>query len=146
MRQALSEADSAVGDVFEIYKYYLAAIYRLDGDYQSSVDLMEQVVEANPNFSHRLYLGVSYLGIGESRKAVAVLEKAMSIWDDNRFSNLAEAVTGHFYLGKAYEAAGRKQDAIEQYETFLNIWKNADEGLKAVEDAKERLAKLKHGS
>ena len=81
--------------------------------------------------------------MGETGKAVAILEKAMSIWDDNRFSNLAEAVTGHFYLGQAYEAAGRKQDAIEQYETFLDIWKNADEGLKSVEDAKERLAKLR---
>jgi len=34
--------------------------------------------------------------------------------------------------------------AREQYETFLDIWKNADEGLKSVEDAKERLANLKH--
>ncbi len=145
LQQALSEADSAVGDVFEIYKYYLAVIYRLKGDYQSSTELMEQVVEAIPDFTNRLYLGVSYLGIGESDKAVAILEKAMSLWDDNRFSSLPEAVTGHFYLGQAYQAAGRKQDAIEQYETFLDIWKNADEGLESVEDAKERLAKLKAG-
>lgn len=46
-------------------------------------------------------------------------------------------------LGQAYEAAGRNPEAIEQYETFLDIWKNADEGLSSVEDAKERLAKLK---
>ena len=32
---------------------------------------------------------------------------------------------------------------FQQYEIFLDIWKNADEGLKAVEDAKERLAKLR---
>ena len=32
---------------------------------------------------------------------------------------------------------------FQQYETFLDIWKNADEGLASVEDAKERLAKLK---
>jgi len=83
--------------------------------------------------------------MGETDKAVAALNKAMSIWDDNRFSNLAEAVTGHFYLGQAYEAAGQKQEAIEQYETFLDIWKNADEGIKMIEDAKERLAKLKTG-
>ncbi|MCH8028018.1 MAG: tetratricopeptide repeat protein [candidate division Zixibacteria bacterium] len=147
LRQALSEADSAVGDVFYVYKYYLAAIYRLDGDYQSSVDLMEQVVEANPNFSTRLNLGVSYLGTGEADKAVTVLEKAMSIWDEERFAAalVSAPVTGHFYLGQAYEEAGRYDDAIKQYETFLDIWKNADEGLKSIEDAKARLAKLKAG-
>ena len=32
---------------------------------------------------------------------------------------------------------------FQQSEKFLDIWKNADEGLKAVEDAKERLAKLR---
>ncbi|MCH7691332.1 MAG: tetratricopeptide repeat protein [candidate division Zixibacteria bacterium] len=142
LRQAIREADSAVGDIFDIYKYYLATIYRLDGDYQSSVDLMEQVVESNPNFSHRLNLGVSYLGIGESDKAVAVLEKAMSLWHQERFNSLGEAVTGHYYLGQAYEAAGRNAEAIEQYETFLDIWKNADESLESVKDAKERLARL----
>jgi len=109
---------------------------------------MEQVVEAYPNFSNRLYLGVSYLGIGEAEKAVAVLEKAMSIWDDERFAvvSLSAAVTGHFYLGQAYEAVGRKQDAIEQYETFLDIWRNADEGIEIIKDAKERLARLKKKS
>ena len=66
----------------------------------------------------------------------------MSLWDNDRFGRLPEAVTGHYYLGQAYEAAGQKQDAIEQYETFLDIWKNADEGLESVDDAKERLAKL----
>jgi len=30
-----------------------------------------------------------------------------------------------------------------QYETFLTIWKNADSGLAAVADARERLAQLK---
>ena len=34
-------------------------------------------------------------------------------------------------------------DAIAQYETFLNIWKDADPGLKKVEDAKQCLAVLK---
>lgn len=32
--------------------------------------------------------------------------------------------------------------AIAQY-AFLDVWKNADEGLASVEDAKARLAKLK---
>ncbi len=34
--------------------------------------------------------------------------------------------------------------AVEQYEIFLDIWKNADEYLKSVVDAKERLVRLKN--
>jgi hypothetical protein len=49
-------------------------------------------------------------------------------------------------LGLAYEKSGWKAKAIEQYEEFLDIWKNADPGIPEVEDAKERLAKLKSES
>ncbi|MFQ5799021.1 MAG: protein kinase [Bacteroidota bacterium] len=43
----------------------------------------------------------------------------------------------------AYEALGQKQKAIETYEAFLEIWKDADEDLPELLDAKARLAELK---
>jgi len=55
-------------------------------------------------------------------------------------------ILAHYHLGTAYEAMGEKAKAVQQYETFLEIWSNADDGIKMIEDAKERLAKLKHGS
>ncbi len=58
----------------------------------------------------------------------------------------AVSVLGHYQLGKAYEASGWNDKAIEQYKTFLDIWKNADEGLESVEDAKARLARLTDSS
>jgi cytochrome c-type biogenesis protein CcmH/NrfG len=57
--------------------------------------------------------------------------------------SVPESVAGHYYLGQAYEAAGRTQEAIAQYTTFLGIWKNADPGLKQVEDARASLRRLK---
>ena len=67
----------------------------------------------------------------------------MGKYDQNRLSFPARSVITHYWLGQAYEANNQYEKAIEQYETFLDIWKNADDGLKSVTDAKVRLAKLK---
>jgi hypothetical protein len=48
----------------------------------------------------------------------------------------------HYRLTKLYEEKGWSGKAIEQYEKFLEIWKDADEDLPELIDAKERLAKL----
>jgi len=53
------------------------------------------------------------------------------------------AVKAHYLLGLAYEKSGWNQKAIEKYEEFLDIWKDADPGLREVDDAKARLARLK---
>jgi len=93
----------------------------------------------------RIYrtLGVTYLAAGRYEDAITTLEKALSRYDNNRFGFPDRSVTAHYCLGQAYEAAGRTDDAMEQYETFLDIWKNADEGLPSVEDARTRLTRLK---
>jgi len=46
-------------------------------------------------------------------------------------------------LGKIYEEKGDAQLAIENTEKFLDLWKNADEDLPDLIDAKKRLARLK---
>ena len=47
-----------------------------------------------------------------------------------------------YMLGKIYEQRDRKEKAIEHYEKFLEFWKNADPGIKEVEDARKSLAEL----
>jgi len=49
-------------------------------------------------------------------------------------------------LGKIYEKKGDTQLAIQNYEKFLDLWKDADEDLPDLIDAKKRLAKLKEMS
>ncbi|MCH6559742.1 tetratricopeptide repeat-containing protein, partial [candidate division KSB1 bacterium] len=49
-------------------------------------------------------------------------------------------------LGKIYEKKGDHQPAIKNYEKFLDLWKDADEDLPDLIDAKKRLAKLKEMS
>jgi hypothetical protein len=46
-------------------------------------------------------------------------------------------------LGLAYEKSGWTSKAVDKYEEFLDIWKDADPGIPEVEDARDRLARLK---
>ncbi|UCE73020.1 MAG: hypothetical protein JSV56_08245, partial [Methanomassiliicoccales archaeon] len=52
-------------------------------------------------------------------------------------------VRSHYMRGKIHEAKGDIAKAIEYYEKFLDMWKDADEGLPELKDARARLAKLK---
>ena len=47
-----------------------------------------------------------------------------------------------YLLGKIYEEKGDRSQAIKNYQEFLKMWKNADEDLPKLIDAKERLSKL----
>ena len=78
--------------------------------------------------------------------AVAMFEKAERWHDVARPGNGIKSVKVHYWLAQAYEESGWNDQAIEQYETFLDIWKDADAGLSSVDDAKERLERLKSGS
>jgi len=49
----------------------------------------------------------------------------------------------HYRLAKLYEEKGWSVKAIEQYEKFLEIWEEADPGIPEVDDAKERVKKLR---
>jgi predicted hydrocarbon binding protein len=49
-----------------------------------------------------------------------------------------------YMLGKIYEQKDFQGKAIEHYEKFLDLWKDADPGIAEVEDARERLAGMKH--
>jgi len=51
-------------------------------------------------------------------------------------------VRSFYWLGRIAEQKGLKDKARENYGKFLELWKDADPGLRVVEDAKKRLAVL----
>jgi tetratricopeptide (TPR) repeat protein len=146
LEESLEKIDRTEADLRRIYNGHLADIFWLAGEYNESVRQLKSICNEEPEFNSYFYLGVSYFGANHIDESVAMLEKAVARYDDSRFNSWGESVLCHYYLGQAYETAGRTNKAIEQYETFLDIWKNADEGLKSVEDATERLARLKNKS
>ena len=76
-------------------------------------------------------------------QAVETFQKALSRYHNSRALDSIAAVKTHYYLGQAYERSGWTDKAIEQYEIFLDIWKDADEGIGEVEDARERVERLR---
>ncbi|MEE9442987.1 MAG: protein kinase [candidate division Zixibacteria bacterium] len=128
------------------YWFFVGLIEMQKGNFDVAVVHLEKLVRLVPLLSYRQYLAEGYLGAGRLDDAIAVSEKIINRYELSLADWPAQGVMIHYYLGQAYEKAGRTDDAIEQYETFLDIWKNADEGLPSVEDARARLARLKGGS
>jgi serine/threonine protein kinase/Tfp pilus assembly protein PilF len=130
-----------------MYSYWLAlgAIELAKGDTNTAINYLEKADKEalSPLFPVRVFLGKAYLESGKIGEAVAELEKALSRYDDYRVNAPAWAVKAYYLLGLAYEKSGWKAKAIEKYEEFLDIWKDADPGIPEVQDAKERLKKLR---
>lgn len=85
-----------------------------------------------------------YLAAGRVGSAIAILDDAVLMYDESHLTTYPErSVHGYCHLGYAYGAAGRTEETIEQYEIFFDTWKNSDEGLESVEDARARLVKFK---
>ncbi|MCH7879925.1 MAG: tetratricopeptide repeat protein, partial [candidate division Zixibacteria bacterium] len=118
-------------------------------NYDTAIALMIEAADID-----RLLLGTwceydlakTYIQAGQPGKAIPLLERRNTTIESLFNRPPFRTALGHYYLGQAYEADGQKKKAVESYETFLTIWKNADPGIKDMADARERLAKLKHGS
>jgi tetratricopeptide (TPR) repeat protein len=87
-------------------------------------------------------LARAYKQKGELDKAIAEYERLIT-FDPDRKERYLIHPKYYYRLAKLYEEKGWAGKAIEHYEKFLDFWKNADEGLPEVTDAKKRLAALK---
>jgi tetratricopeptide (TPR) repeat protein len=53
-------------------------------------------------------------------------------------------VLAHYELGKIYQDLGDKARALESYRKFLDLWKDADEDIPVLRQAKAAAAKLQN--
>ena len=94
------------------------------------------------NFGARYFAAEAYMELGEVGEAVRLLEGSLTRYSDKWTPVTSLLALCHYKLGLAYEASGWTRKAIEKYQFFLELWKDADPGLPAVEDAKARLQAL----
>ncbi len=130
------------------YWFLKGRIEEAAGDMNAAAKFLEMADEgmAGTSFGIRYNLSKVYIEAGRLADAVTVLEKAVSKYDQSRAESPIKSVKIHYLLGQAYEGSGWTDRAIEQYEEFLDIWKDADPGNPAVEDAKARLAALRNAA
>jgi len=125
------------------YWFCVGLIEMEKGNFDTASVLFQKVYKTTHRFNYRQWVARSYLGADRIDDALQIYEKIIYMYEGDLAYGPGLSVLSYFYLAQAYEAAGRYDEAIEQYEIFLDIWKNADEGIKSIDDAKTRLAKLK---
>ena len=133
---------SAIGD----YQLFAGIIEMEKGNYDTADTLFQKAYKTMPLFFMDELIARNHSRAGRIDDALKVYEKIINRYEPNRAYWPTTGVLTHFYYGRTLEKAGKHDEAMEQYETFLDIWRNADEGLAPVEEARKRLANLKDGS
>jgi tetratricopeptide (TPR) repeat protein/predicted Ser/Thr protein kinase len=114
------------------------------GDLEQALEEIVGLAEREKNdFKIRYWLAKTYLESDMIGEAVREFER-LSNWNVlSRVKNPLLSSKIPYFLGICYEKSGWDKRAIEKYEEFLEIWKDADPGIPEVEDAKEKLKKLR---
>ncbi len=123
----------------ELKRYY----YHLLGELSLSQGLHQQALE-NFNKAEVIWslerpffvnaLGEACFKMGELDKAI---EKSKAVLEIN--PNYAQT---HYLFGLVYEKKGEKEKARQHFQKFVEIWKDADENLPQLIEAKKRLEQL----
>jgi predicted Zn-dependent protease len=96
------------------------------------------------NLDHKsartMQLAIAYLETGQAQKAVETLRAFQDNFNGSPGFNL---LPRSFYLmGQAYQRLGDSNQARLNYQKFLRYWKDADQTLPEIIDAKARVKDL----
>ncbi|PCJ22578.1 MAG: hypothetical protein COA94_08990 [Rickettsiales bacterium] len=112
-------------------KVWLGVIQRNNGDYKKSIDLLEQAVSIyDKNKKEQslywayVYLGSSYVSIGNNEKAKYLLEKAQDFFIENNGPKHFRIAWLSTYLGKVYTNMKEYKKAEDALNTSLTLHKN----------------------
>ena len=83
-----------------------------------------------------------YYETGDLDMAISKYKEMIAIRSSLGWEAQEYWIKAHYNLGKIYEKKGNYEQAIIYYQDFLNIWKDADNDLPELIDARSRLTKL----
>jgi tetratricopeptide (TPR) repeat protein len=145
------ELDKLTGDFEEYFPHEMHWVSLASGHLnmaQENFDMaivdLEKSLGGNIVYDDKYYLGLAYLRAGKYKDALEMFGLLQSIHSGSLFFDGIEYAKWLYYQGICYEELGLKDKAIKQYATFLNLWKDADSGIKEINDARERLKRLKN--
>ncbi|MFQ5709501.1 MAG: protein kinase [bacterium] len=122
-----------------------AYVHRAKGEYSMAVRDFLTVTQNTFIYDQIYYaydLAACYFETGQFLQAVDVLHRLQDIFNDSHYFRSAVYSRSFYLLGKIYEKNGDRNLAVENYEKFLDLWKEADQDLPDLIDAKARLARL----
>ena len=129
------------------YQHLRGLIDLKQKDYSKAVKELEAAVASlpyGPLEKDALFLdglAEAYFESRDMEKAEAEYKKITALTTGRlRYGDIY--VRSFYWLGRIAEQKGLKDEARDNYRKFLNFWKDADPGLRVVEDAKKRLAVL----
>ena len=146
---ALADSISRAGGVEFWHHTALSLIHKEKRECARTKSFTDSVLQSGIAASKILvlyHLAECYYENGELDKAVEPLLRLQSFYG-NTFGYRAVYYPKSLYLlGKVYEKKGDQKHALDHYERFLDMWKNADEDLPELVDAKMRMSRLKGSS
>ena len=83
-----------------------------------------------------------YYNTGDLDMAISKYKEMIDIRNSLGWEAQEYWIKAHYNLGKIYEKKGNYEQAIIYYQDFINIWKDADNDLPELIDARSRLIKL----
>jgi tetratricopeptide (TPR) repeat protein len=113
------------------------------GNSAGALDLIEPAIAWRRDNYTLESLANYYYETGDLDKAISRYEEIISITNSLGWEGQDCWIMAHYNLGKLYEKKGNTEQALKYYQDFLNIWRDADEDIPVVIDAKSRLAKLR---
>jgi len=137
----------SIDDLIPSTKHFIDGCKALSkGDYNSAIRELQASYDIGDDLDTEFFLARAYIGARRWNDAKAVLKDLESskgrIIADQSNPPVIWALA-HYYLGVVFEESADKEEAIGYYSKFLDIWKAGDPNLKAIVDAKKRLAQLR---
>jgi len=139
------------------YRMFQMEVMVAEGYYKNAIaigkDLIfKEVPDMNPKAlwfvnipSLQDVLARAYFQTGELDKAITEYEKLITFDQKSKDRRLIHPKY-HYRIAKLYQEKGWIDKAINEYEKCIEIWKDADDGLPELVDAKKRLANLTKGN